>query len=369
MGLKSYVSGVSPGVLPFVVAFGEPLGSCLRECQHDPHHLKPRFWQYVTHTHTTSDTTPLSHCDSHMLALKEAVPLPLLLFVRRTLKSSKWSAERLGDLAVLSITYQEDKGPYDDGELAPEAEFADDGQDATEDEFTDNESLHAGDDGFRQLVQMMEASEEPVPFAEDEQESKDFWAALTPPVSPHDASANVHAPAAPTPPLPEPQQARPLEAEQLADEDALDHGPEQREVRRQVQQQSHEWGPFRLTWKAPGRNRQPGGWQATCRYHAQSDSVRCTKTLSVMQQGAEEATLNLVKQWCIQASLHTRKDSHCSYNPRFHPALVPEAIEAAMLRLPPPPERLVTDQEQDADGDVAPEDLKKQGIAGNVDTL
>ena len=124
-------------------------------------------------------------------------------------------------------------------------------------------------------------------------------------------------------PLPA-EDARVLDAEDPSEAQA--HQP----VRRM--QQSHEW-------KASSKSNHPGpgAWQATCKYHAQSATVRCTKTLTVLEQGMEGETLALVKQWCIQASLHTRKDTHYAYNPR---------VEARLA--PAPPEQVVTDEQQDA---------------------
>ena len=138
---------------------------------------------------------------------------------------------------------------------------------------------------------------------------------------------------------------QPVENEQVAEaaEQAADAARQ-----RQVQPATHTWGAFRITWVAAGASQRWGAWQGTCRYHAGSAKTKCTKRLTVLQEGAVDETLQRIRMWLLQANLFIRKDEHTEWNPRVHAVLPPEIMEAELLRLPAPPDHITTDSEMDA---------------------
>ena len=87
----------------------------------------------------------------------------------------------------------------------------------------------------------------------------------------------------------------------------------------------------------------------TCKYHAASATTRCTRTVSVVAPGDMadvEMIERLAKSWCLQAALYTTRKDQKLWDPREHPALPLEVLDAERSRMPPAPAVIITDQEQ-----------------------
>ena len=73
---------------------------------------------------------------------------------------------------------------------------------------------------------------------------------------------------------------------------------------RTVQEDTHSWGPFRLTWRAATRT-QRSAWQATCKHHAdyQGTAVRtrCTRSMAASGPATEDGqrALRVLKAWLL----------------------------------------------------------------------
>ena len=107
---------------------------------------------------------------------------------------------------------------------------------------------------------------------------------------------------------------------------------------RVIQEQTHDWGPFRMTW----RGGSTPGWQATCRWHADFEGnrvkTRCTRSIAVEQAGSLQGqkALALLKAWCLKAPLHADKQAHQSDRPQ---EMSEQALEQGLQRLACPPEQ------------------------------
>ena len=99
---------------------------------------------------------------------------------------------------------------------------------------------------------------------------------------------------------------------------------------------SHTWGSFRVTWKRPRT------WFCTCLYHARAASTKCTKSVTVATDSAEDRALGLrkLKAWCLRAGEHANRESHMgSRGLRLTPeelALTDAQLDERMKNLPPP---------------------------------
>lgn len=94
-----------------------------------------------------------------------------------------------------------------------------------------------------------------------------------------------------------------------------------------TQPETHEWGPFRLTWVVPTDRCKYGAWQGTWRFH-RLDTVKCTKRLAVQSEGGVLDTKSLVQDWCLQVVRFNRKRDHGGWNPRLQEALPAEVMQA-----------------------------------------
>lgn len=149
-------------------------------------------------------------------------------------------------------------------------------------------------------------------------------------------------------PLPSLQPEADAQASQLPaaiGDSALDQTAKRRRVIRV--ETIPDWGGFRLTWVPGGR----GAWQAKCCYHRANLATECTKRLSVAVGEDPEKTLEIVKGWCLQAALHTRKRDHGAVRPRLLPEMPSACLDTELERMPPPPVPLKTDDELGAEDD------------------
>ena len=111
---------------------------------------------------------------------------------------------------------------------------------------------------------------------------------------------------------------------------------------------SFTWGPgdgFVFTWTSADRRPPNGSWQALCRYHKLNKDTACTQSMSANM--GKELTKRLLKLWCLQAPLHTRKKHHANIRARFLEDVDEEILQARVESLPPPPEELLDDDQLD----------------------
>ena len=113
-------------------------------------------------------------------------------------------------------------------------------------------------------------------------------------------------------------------------------------VARTVQDSSHVWGNFRLTYRPPSGGLK-AAWQGTCRFHADftGDKIRtrCTRTCAIEgdnpRTAESQAKLRAVKSWLVLAHTCRSKATHQKFQCTV---LDDTALQQALLEMPAPPE-------------------------------
>ena len=115
------------------------------------------------------------------------------------------------------------------------------------------------------------------------------------------------------------------------------------ETSRTVHAGTHNWGPFRLTYRKPSASQRPA-WQATCLYHAKyaGDRVqtRCTRSIVLQRDepSSQEAQdkLRTLYTWLLAGRDCNGKRAHQQLPAE---TLSEEQLRAALAQLPAPPEK------------------------------
>ena len=119
-------------------------------------------------------------------------------------------------------------------------------------------------------------------------------------------------------------------------------------LRRAVQDDTFNWGLFRVTWIKPSSNCPHGAWQGRCPFHRTTTTL-CTKRVNLGRTVNKDMARAMVKHWCLQAVLHNRKRHHGAWDPRKHETAMEEVMDEEVRRLPEPPEVLQTDEYLDGE--------------------
>ena len=138
-------------------------------------------------------------------------------------------------------------------------------------------------------------------------------------------------------------QARPVmeRPPEHAGTDSLEvaEGQGQQELHRRAHIGSHQWGPFRMTWRRSTPAQRPA-WQATCCFHAKVNEygrvqTRCTRSATVSRDAPEseeaQGILRALKSWLIAGQELDTKELHQNLTNVVQ--LDDDALEAALLVL------------------------------------
>eukprot|EP00971_Amphidinium_carterae_P138782 2750155-Amphidinium_carterae.1 len=125
---------------------------------------------------------------------------------------------------------------------------------------------------------------------------------------------------------------------------AADKMSEEIHIQRAVQEGTHVWGPFRLTFR-PGSGVKKAQWQATCRFHAAfniegSVRTRCTRScaISSLDPASPESITELrkLKEWLTAGHCVHGKDAHQKM--KTTGTMSDADLEKRLKDMPEPPE-------------------------------